>query len=193
MTIKNLTNSYLRTRSEYDFNNLYNRLKPGIQNYVNGFIKDPDISDDVVSNTFIKLWTKIDQFDPQWSISTWLYRIARNEALGILNKQNDKSSLDQMREFGVQVTTTGTVLDTELDEDLFKTENDFLEDDNEFQQTLESVYLAILNLEDKYRDICKDRLLNNLKYQDLAEKYDLPLQTIKNRIRRGKMLIRKKV
>ena len=32
-------------------------------------------------------------------------------------------------------------------------------------------------------------MLNGMKYEDLASKYDLPLQTIKNRIRRGKALI----
>lgn len=193
MTIKHLTNSYLRTRAENEFNGLYARLRPGIQNYVSGFIKDPDVADDVVSNTFIKLWTKIDQFNPEFSISTWLYRIARNEALGVLNAQSNKASLDQLNEFGVQITTTGTVMDTELDADLFKSEREWLEDDNEFQATLDAIYVAILDLDDKYRDICKDRLLNNIKYQDLAEKYDLPLQTIKNRIRRGKMIIREKV
>lgn len=193
MTIKHLTNSYLRTRAENEFNDLYMRLRPGIQNYVSGFIKDPDVVDDVVSNTFIKLWTKIDQFNPEFSISTWLYRIARNEALGVLNTQSNKASLDQLNEFGVQITTAGTVMDTELDADLFKSEREWLEDDNEFQATLDAIYIAILDLDDKYRDICKDRLLNNIKYQDLAEKYDLPLQTIKNRIRRGKMIIREKV
>jgi DNA-directed RNA polymerase specialized sigma24 family protein len=40
-----------------------------------------------------------------------------------------------------------------------------------------------------YREIVEDRLINNMKYEDIAEKYDLPLQTIKNRIRRGKSLI----
>jgi DNA-directed RNA polymerase specialized sigma24 family protein len=36
-------------------------------------------------------------------------------------------------------------------------------------------------------------LINNMKYEDIAEKYDLPLQTIKNRIRRGKSLIAEQI
>jgi DNA-directed RNA polymerase specialized sigma24 family protein len=40
-----------------------------------------------------------------------------------------------------------------------------------------------------YRDILEDRLLNSMKYEDIAEKHNVNLQTVKNRIRRGKMLI----
>jgi DNA-directed RNA polymerase specialized sigma24 family protein len=40
-----------------------------------------------------------------------------------------------------------------------------------------------------YRGILEDRLLNNMKYEDIASKYELPLQTVKNRIRRGKAII----
>ena len=44
-----------------------------------------------------------------------------------------------------------------------------------------------------YKDILVDRMLNNVKYKDLANKYSLPLQTIKNRVRRGKVLIAQEV
>jgi len=40
-----------------------------------------------------------------------------------------------------------------------------------------------------YKEIIEDRLLNNMKYEDIAAKHDLPLQTVKNRIRRGKSII----
>ena len=42
---------------------------------------------------------------------------------------------------------------------------------------------------DWYKEIIEDRLLNNMKYEDIAAKHNLPLQTIKNRIRRGKSII----
>jgi DNA-directed RNA polymerase specialized sigma24 family protein len=40
-----------------------------------------------------------------------------------------------------------------------------------------------------YKDIIEDRLINQMKYEDIAAKYNLPLQTVKNRIRRGKSII----
>jgi DNA-directed RNA polymerase specialized sigma24 family protein len=47
----------------------------------------------------------------------------------------------------------------------------------------------IENLKGMYKEIVIDRLINEMKYEEIAEKHDLPLQTIKNRIRRGKAII----
>jgi DNA-directed RNA polymerase specialized sigma24 family protein len=44
-----------------------------------------------------------------------------------------------------------------------------------------------------YKGIVVDRLINDMKYEDIAEKHKLPLQTIKNRIRRGKAIIEESV
>jgi DNA-directed RNA polymerase specialized sigma24 family protein len=71
----------------------------------------------------------------------------------------------------------------------FKTEMDLWEEDNELQARYESCLRAMEQLKPIYRDIVVDRLINKVKYEDLADKYKLPLQTIKNRIRRGKSLI----
>ena len=51
----------------------------------------------------------------------------------------------------------------------------------------------INDLKPMYKEIIEDRLLNDMKYEDIAEKYDLPLQTIKNRILRGKRLIQEEL
>ena len=139
------------------------------------------------------MWTKIDQYDPQYQITTWLYRIAFNECLGFINERNKKTSLTRLQEYGLEVNDGGTVaIETigSLVEDMdFKTEMDLWEEDNELQARYESCLRAMEQLKPIYRDIVVDRLINKVKYEDLADKYKLPLQTIKNRIRRGKSLI----
>ena len=65
----------------------------------------------------------------------------------------------------------------------------YLEEDSYLQKQYESALESIKNLQPLYQTILEDRLLNNMKYEDIAAKHDLPLQTIKNRIRRGKTLI----
>jgi DNA-directed RNA polymerase specialized sigma24 family protein len=52
---------------------------------------------------------------------------------------------------------------------------------------------AIDSLKEMYKGIVVDRLINDMKYEDIAEKHNLPLQTIKNRIRRGKAIIEESV
>ena len=192
LTYRELTENYLETRSEKDFTVLYRKVKPGLRSYIYKILKDQEATDDVLVNTLAKMWTKIDQFDPQYQFTTWLYRIAFNECLGFINERNKKTSLNKLSEFGIEVEEGGTInddLSILLEDAEYKTEQDFLDED----QALEDQYLQCLqqiqNLKPLYREIVIDRLIYGMKYEDISAKYDLPLQTIKNRILRGKRII----
>ena len=73
------------------------------------------------------------------------------------------------------------------------TEQDFLDEDTELMERYQSALHAMQDLKEMYRDIVVDRLVNNMKYDDIAEKHGISLQTVKNRIRRGKALIAEKI
>jgi len=197
-TYRELTENYIATKSHADYTRLYNRIKPGLTKYITGVIKDGDIAEDIAVNTLIKLWTKIDQYDPQYQITTWLYRIAMNEALGYIRERNRTSSIDRMRDdFGVEVNGNG-MLDTSSIQDLIeeaemKTEMDFYDEEEALTERYEIALEAIRNLKPLYREILVDRLINNMKYKDIAVKYNIELQTVKNRIRRGRTLIQESV
>jgi len=194
MTYRELTENYIATRSHEDYTKLYNRVKPGLTKYIANVIKDGDIAEDIAVNTLIKLWTKIEQYDPQYQITTWLYRIAMNEALGYIRQRNKSTSMDRLREdFGVEVNSAGAFESTSvqdlIEEAEMKTETDFYDEEEELTERYELALHAIRQLKPLYRDILVDRLINNMKYKDIATKYDIGLQTVKNRIRRGRTLI----
>ena len=73
------------------------------------------------------------------------------------------------------------------------TEQDYLDEDNALVEQYTQALNAMQGLKDMYRDIVVDRLINNMKYDQIAEKYDVSLQTVKNRIRRGKALIAEQI
>ena len=193
-TYRELTENYIATKSHEDYTKLYNRVKPGLTKYIANIIKDSDVAEDIAVNTLIKMWTKIDQYDPQYQISTWLYRIGMNEALGYIRQRNKSTSMDRLREdFGVEVNSLGSfestsIQDLMLDAEM-KTETDFYDDEEELTERYEMALQAIRDLKPLYRDILIDRLINNMKYKDIAEKHNIGLQTVKNRIRRGRTLI----
>lgn len=189
---REMTENYLASRSEADFTALFYRVKPGITSYIKKIVKDADIAEDIAVNTLTKMWTKIDQFDPKYQITTWLYRIAFNESLGYIAKRNKKTSLDQLAEFGVEVNDNGGI-NAALEDSYEMTEQDFLDEDNELMERYQSALLAMQDLKEMYRDIVVDRLVNNMKYDDIADKHGISLQTVKNRIRRGKALIAEKI
>lgn len=193
---RELTENFLQTRSDADFTALFYKVKPGLTSYVNKIVKDREMSEDIAINTLTKLWTKIDQYDPQYQITTWLYRIAFNDALGHINSRNKKTSLEALSEFGVEINEAGEItngLQGAFDDYEMKTEQDFLEEEDELMQKYGNALKAIDSLKEMYKGIVVDRLINDMKYEDIAEKHNLPLQTIKNRIRRGKAIIEESV
>lgn len=57
-------------------------------------VLDHDDANDVLQNTFLKAWNSIGDFQSKSKVSTWLYRIAINESLDHLRKQQHKISTD---------------------------------------------------------------------------------------------------
>jgi RNA polymerase sigma-70 factor (ECF subfamily) len=193
LSYRELAENFVATKSEADYVQLYKKVKPGLRSYIFKTVKDSAAAEDILTNTLTKLWTKIEQYDPQYQITTWLYRIAFNECLGWIRERNRKYSLDSMQEFGLDVEdSTGRITSniSELMEDYeMKTEADYLAEDAELDQMYESTLVAMDKLKPIYKNILVDRIINEMKYEDLADKYKLPLQTIKNRIRRGRLLV----
>ena len=195
VTYRELTENFIASKSEKDYEALYNRVKPGLRTYIFNVVKDNEATDDILTNTLTKMWTKIDQFDPQYQITTWLYRIAFNECLGWIRQRNKKRSIDAMKDYGINTErylskTSARDLLVEME---YKSEQDWIDEDNHIMNQYESVLKNIDSLKPMYKGILEDRLLNNMKYEEIADKYNLPLQTIKNRIRRGKAIIASKV
>ena len=191
ISYRQLSENFIKSKSERDYNALYNRVKPGLRNYIYNVVKDNEATDDILTNTLTKMWTKIDQYDPSYQITTWLYRIAFNECLGWIRQRNRKYSIDAMKEYGIEVSEhySHTSAHDLLIEMEHKTELDFIEEDQAIMDSYELALKAINDLKPMYREILEDRLLNDMKYEDIAVKYNVPLQTVKNRIRRGKILI----
>lgn len=191
LTYRELSENFINSKSEKDYKALYDRVRPGLKSYIFNVVKDQEATDDILTNTLTKLWTKADQYDPKYQITTWLYRIAFNECLGWIRQRNRKSSIDAMADYGIEATRylANTTARDLLIESEYKSEQDWINEDENLNNMYESVLVSIDNLKPMYKGILEDRLLNNMKYEDIANKYNLPLQTIKNRIRRGKAII----
>ena len=89
---RQLAENFVKTKSPKDYKLLHDKVRPGLENYVFNIVKDNEAKNDIVTDTLTRLWTKIDQYDPQYQITTWLYRIAFNESLGWIRQRNKKRS-----------------------------------------------------------------------------------------------------
>lgn len=110
-----------------------------------------DDANDVLQNTFVKIWTSIDSFRGDSKLSTWLYRIAINESITFLNKQRHKNnlSIDDTEGFLIQ-----------------KLESDDYFDGDAAQLKLQK---AILSLPEKQRIVFNLKYFEEMKYEQMSE------------------------
>ncbi len=109
-------------------------------------------ADDVMQNTFIKVYRSIGQFEGKSSLFTWLYRIATNESLTFLEK-NKKYGSDTLEEDGEHPM-------------LQKLEADPFFEGNEIQLRLQE---ALLRLPEKQKQVFLLRYHDEMSYKDMSE------------------------
>lgn len=110
-----------------------------------------DDSDDVLQNTFIKIWKGLENFKEESQLYTWIYRIATNEALTLLRQKAKKN------------TTSIHPIEYELSKNL---ESDNYFSGDEIQLKLQQ---AILTLPEKQRIVFNMRYYDETPYEQMAE------------------------
>ena len=193
MNLKTLGHQFAETKTEKSFKDLYDRLKPGLSNYVYQIVKDRSTSDDIFSMTMSIVYNKIDQYKPEYHISTWIYRIAYHEAIMHLRrkKREATTAFSVFDSYYESDRGSEKIMFNNLDQDEIY-EHDFLtleEQEEEKEKVHQEILEAIEKLEPLYQNIVKDRLVLDMKYNEISKKHKLPLHTIKNRIARGKRIL----
>lgn len=191
--IQKLAEDFIESKSDMSFNSLFERLRPGIINHCFLIVKEQELAQDAFLNTMTKIWTKIDQYNMErGNFSTWCYNIARNESLLLMkSRKRYYSHTDSELEFLSSKNTIGDLGGIYMIED--DPTNIFFNDGESLDSIYESVLDEIRDLPELYRDIMIDREINNMKYKDIAEKYDIKKRSIATRIRRARCKIRKKI
>ena len=107
-------------------------------------------ADDILQNTFLKVWANIDSFENRSKLSTWIYRIAINESLDLLRRKRNETRLysTDMEHVSERLTA-----DEWFDGDL----------------TQARLQEAITKLPNAQRLIFTLRYFNEMKYKDIAE------------------------
>ena len=77
-------------KSEKNYTLLFNALKRPLLKYINGIVKDSAIANDIFQDVAIKVFEKIDKYNENFSFSTWVYTISKNECFIHLKKSKAK-------------------------------------------------------------------------------------------------------
>lgn len=119
--------------------------------HIRKIVIDHDDSDDVLQNTFIKVWKGLENFREESQLYTWMYRIATNESLSFLRQKQKQN------------TTSIHPIEYQLSKDL---ESDQYFKGDEIQMKLQQ---AILTLPEKQRIVFNMRYYDEIPYEKMAE------------------------
>jgi RNA polymerase sigma-70 factor (ECF subfamily) len=144
----------------------------------------PQDAEDVLQNTFLSVLTHIPKFEGRSSLSTWLYRIAANEALMLIRKKKPEINLDDSQA-------------GDNDEDLLPTQfvdwSGLPEDEllsGEGKKALDS---AIETLPESMRIVFLLRDVEGLSIKETADALNLTETNVKTRLLRARMLLREQL
>jgi RNA polymerase sigma-70 factor (ECF subfamily) len=179
-TIQSIALDFLQERNNETFTKIVNRLKPGLLSHVYKYVNDIYLSKEVVAKTFIAIWEKIDQYDQKYNFSTWVYAIAKNEALGQLRVKKKFLSHDKMTEEHSRVLMSFNPT--------FNMDLEFYGPTGEeityclYDKTIEKIH----SLNEPYKTVMIEREINQRRLQDIAYKLNWNLSTVKTRLRKAR-------
>lgn len=133
------------------FQILLNNFQKPLYNHIRNIVLNHDDTDDVLQNTFVKVFQNLNKFKGESKLFSWVYRIATNEALTFLNQKAKKS--------GISSETLQNQTINNLKADIYF-------DGNEIQIKLQK---AIAQLPEKQQLVFKMKYFEELKYEEISE------------------------
>ncbi len=133
------------------FRKLLHLYQKPLYNHIRNLVLNHDDTNDVLQNTFIKVFSNIKNFKGDSKLYSWMYRIATNEALTFMQQRAKKQGISNEE---LQQKTIN------------KLESDVFFDGNEIQLKL---HKAIATLPEKQQLVFKMKYFEELKYEEMSE------------------------
>lgn len=133
------------------FNALVEKYKERLYWHIRRIVLNHADADDVLQNTFVKIWRNAGSFKAESSLYTWLYRIATNESISLINSNKNKKyiPINKLHDFSVK----NIMLDPYFEGDKIQTK----------------LQEAILTLPEKQRIVFNMKYFDEIKYEDMSQ------------------------
>ena len=161
------------------YNELVKRYKDRLLNFVLRYFNNVEQAEDVVQDTLIKLYTHASYYKNIAKFSTWIFTIAKNNALTELRK-NKRKKTDSLW------TEDGQIIDINSKEESLdsKVQNEIAIDQlNKFLDEIPENFRMAVVLRD----------FQELSYEEISKILEIPIGTIKSRINRGRIQLAEKM
>jgi RNA polymerase sigma-70 factor (ECF subfamily) len=164
--------------NEVAFNLLVGRYKDPLMNFVFRFVGDLDDCEDIVQETFIRVYRSRKSYRPVAKFSTWAYTIATNLAKSHLRRKKlrkiitfsrSRDEPEPMYDLPDENARTDAMVESSFRE--------------------ERIQRALDTLPVKYREIVVMRDVQELTYEEIVAITRMPMGTVKSRINRARALL----
>ncbi|RYJ45114.1 RNA polymerase sigma factor [Flavobacterium beibuense] len=143
------------------FRQLVSQYSRPLYSHIRNIVLDHDDANDVMQNTFIKVFRNLSNFKGESKLFSWIYRIATNEALTFISQKAKKVGI-----------SNEDVLEKQTQE--LHADNYF--DGDEIQLKLQK---AVAKLPEKQQLVFKMRYFEEMKYEDMSEILDTSVGALK--------------
>lgn len=160
----------LRERDEKAISLLYDNYADTLYGVAYKVVKDEELAQDIVQESFVKIWKKSDSYDAtKAKLFTWLFRITRNTAIDKLRSLNTKSD----KEIQIDVSDVYNLGEQSIRPEFI-----------DVKENLDKI-------EPKYRIVLEALFFEGMTQQEASDELDIPLGTIKSRLKIGLREMRK--
>ncbi|BDX00920.1 RNA polymerase sigma factor [Maricaulis maris] len=155
-----------QSRDRAAFRVLFDHFAPRIRAFLLNRRLTPALADDLTQDVMLAIWRRASGYDPaKAGASTWIYTIARNQHIDHFRKVQRASRMDETDPSLQPVPTPAA-------DDLF-----------EQAEAADTVGLALQTLSPDQRQVVDMAFTEGLSHSEIAERLELPLGTVKSRIR----------
>ena len=155
---------------------LYTRYHVGVKSHISRYVIQKEDIEDICLESFQKAFSQIGSYNPEYKFSTWLYRIARNTAFDHLSRHDREKNNMPTTSLNDDITEL-----KELPATMHNPEEDIIN-----QQEYDKWLTNIEKLKEDYKVVAKMNLIDNFGYKEIADALDMPINTVKTKIRRAK-------
>jgi RNA polymerase sigma-70 factor (ECF subfamily) len=155
------------------FNSLVDRYKDRLMNVIGRMLSSQEEAEDIVQETFVRVYQHRQSFNFQHCLSTWIYTIGLNLARNELRKRK-RFKFHEISE-------------------MQGNEREFAVEPKLPSRLPEVLSAAIDTLPQKYREAFMLRDIEEMPYEEVAKILDVPLGTVKSRVNRARLMLRDKL
>jgi RNA polymerase sigma-70 factor (ECF subfamily) len=162
---------------------IYEHYHRQLYAYLFAMLRSPHAAEDVTQDIFVKLHANIRSYRFQSPFHHWLFRLARNQAIDHLRREKVRStaSLDAEPEEGLALKDRIAAKGRDAAGDALS------------EERAASVRSAVQGLPPTFREVVVLREWEDLAYEEIAERLDLSVGTVKSRLFRARSLLEKKL